>query len=297
MEATRTQIVVQGRSLTESDLNLIRSLIRDNADWHRTRLSRELCTLWQWHDATGRQKDMACRTMLLKLERRGLIRLPERAAKAYNHLRGQRTVEVPHATDPIECKLSQLLPISIIDIRADKHHQALFRHFVHKYHYLGYKTNVGESLRYMAVDCLQRPIACLVFGAPAWKAKPRDSFIGWDPSTRQRNLQSITNNTRFLILPWVKVRNLASFLLSRCLSRLSEDWQLYYGHSIVLVETFVDRSRFHGTCYRAANWCRVGQTKGRTRNDRFNTIKAPIKDIYVYPLTRHFRSVLKDPLR
>ena len=149
-------------------------------------------------------------------------------------------------------------------------------------------------MKYLVRDQLGRPLSCVLFGSAAWKTEPRDQFIGWDAVTRERNLMYLTNNTRFLILPWVTVPHLASHLLSQLSHRLSSDWDAKYGHPIYLIETFVERMRFRGTCYQAANWICTGPTKGRTRNDRYTTIEAPVKDVYVYPLHKCFRRELCD---
>jgi len=147
-------------------------------------------------------------------------------------------------------------------------------------------------MKYMVFDKEGRPLACLLFGSAAWKTAPRDDFIGWDADTRRRNLRFLTNNMRFLILPWIKVPHLASHILGRVARGISSDWIKKYNHPIYMLETFVEKERFRGTCYRAANWIYVGQTKGRSRNDRYSTLKVPIKDIYLYPLTKRFREIL-----
>ena len=148
-------------------------------------------------------------------------------------------------------------------------------------------------MKYLIFDREDRPLACLLFGSAAWKTLPRDEFIGWNVSARKANLNLITNNMRFLILPWVKVPHLASHILGKVARRISSDWIKRYSHPIYMLETFVEKERFHGTCYRAANWTWVGQTKGRSRNDRYTTLKVPIKDIYLYPLVKRFREALK----
>lgn len=277
-------MVIQGREIGSPELALIRELLGTHPSWHRTRLSQELCALWQWHDAAGRAKDMACRTLLLKLDRRGLIELPPRIRSSHNASRGQAVPDIPHGCEPIAAPLGDLRPIRLIEVRGDRDREDLFRCLLNRYHYLGYRRDVGENLKYLAVDREDRPLACLLFGAAAWASEARDRFIGWDRPTRERHLSLLTNNTRFLILPWVAVRHLASHLLSRVLQRLNADWQARYAHPVALVETFVDRSRFRGTCYRAANWTHVGSTKGRSRNDRFTTLQVPVKDVYVYVL-------------
>ena len=161
-----------------------------------------------------------------------------------------------------------------------------------QHHYLGLRNTVGKSLKYLVRAAGGVLLGAMLFGSPAWKTKPRDAFIGWSARQRESGLWAITNNTRFLILPWVRVDNLASHVLSRICRRIDSDWQEKYGHSIHLLESFVERDRFRGTCYQAANWVRVGRTQGRTRNDRNHTIRLPVKDVYLYPLKRNFRRQL-----
>ena len=266
----------------------------EHPDWHRTAVSRELCRLWDWRREDGQLKDMACRTMLLKLQSRGLITLPKPAGKAQNHRRGKTLPEVLHATDPIECCLGDLQPIRLENVRSsDGFEEDLFNCLLARYHYLGFRTPVGQTMKYLAIDGQDRPLGCLLFGSSAWKSKDRDEFIGWTAKAREKNLNRTTNNTRFLILPWVRVEHLASHLLGQALRRLGEDWEEAYGHRPVLVETFVDVSRFKGTCYKAANWQLVGCTTGRTRQDHAHQISESAKDIYVYPLMRRFREELQ----
>ena len=285
-------MVIQGRRVTPADVQLIHRLMASNSSWGRSRLSVELCQRWKWRRTNGQPKDMACRTLLLKLERAGHIRLPPRQAKPPNALRNRSIPHVPHETEEIDGGLDTLLPLQIVSVPARSSGHALFKCLVSRHHYLGLKNTVGQNMKYLVRDCRGRPLACMLFGSAAWKTGPRDAFIGWDRRARESNLQRLTNNTRFLILPWVTVPHLASHVLSRVTRRVSGDWVAKYGHPIDLLETFVDRQRFRGTCYRAANWILVGQTTGRTRNDRDFSIQAPVKDIYVYPLRKHFRQEL-----
>ena len=171
----------------------------------------------------------------------------------------------------------------------------LFRGLLQAHHYLGYSGPVGENLQYLAFDRSRRPLACLLFGAPAWQVACRDRYIGWDRSAREQALDRIANNMRFLILPWVQVMHLASHLLGQVQRRVSADWQHKYGHRIELLESFVEIDRFNGTCYAAANWVRVGQTTGRSRNDRHTRLQVPIKSVWLHPLNRHFRRRLGVP--
>ena len=281
----RYLVAIQGKN-TAVDIGNIYTLLENNPSWGRTRLSEELCRLWNWRTTNGRLKDMACRTLLLKLDRAGVICLPARKRPSTNGLRNRSITDVPHYTKDVHCSLQEILPLNVFPVLQTSTELSLFKCLLAKYHYLGFRNTVGENFKYLIKDNQNRPLACLLFGSAAWKCAPRDSFIGWDGHTQGANLGCITNNTRFLILPWVQVPHLASHILARVAKRISTDWESKYGHPIYLLETFVDRSRYRGTCYKAANWTLVGQTQGRSRNDRNHTIKTAIKDIYLYPLTR-----------
>ena len=279
-------MIIQGRKLSEEDIETIRSLMAAHPEWLRSRISVELCKLWGWRTDNGVLKDMACRSMLRKLEQRKLIVLPPPGRVITN--RSRRIQDIPHSTEPIACELKQLYPIEMVMVQSRHPLDHLFHCLMDRYHYLGCRGTVGEHIKYMILDAHKRPLGCLLFGSAAWQTEDRDGFIGWNPATRQKNLQLMTNNTRFLIFPWVKVKNLASYVLGACMRRLRDDWRERYGHDLYLVETFVDRSRFAGTCYQAANFLRIGKTKGRSRQDRYKRIKVPVKDLYVYPLAADF---------
>ena len=285
---TKTMIL-QGREVSDADIELIRSLMVAHPKWGRTPLSVELCRRWNWCNAQGRLKDMAARTLLLKLERAGHIQLPPRQRPSPNASRNRRIPAKPAPSEPIYATLRNLRPLRV-DIVAPRSDDArIFDGLLAHEHYLGHRTTVGENLRYLVRDRLGRTVACVLFGSAAWKCADRDAFIGWDRAVREHNLQHITNNTRFLIPSWVQVPHLASHVLGLITRRIRSDWQAKYGHPVYALETFVDRSRFKGTCYRAANWIRLGATQGRTRNDRAHRIKVPIKDVYLYPLIADFR--------
>ncbi len=284
------EMVIQGRRLHRTDIDSIRWLIQENPSWNRTRISKEICKLWDWKRPNGQLKDIACRSMLRKLQDLGLLTLPK-PLHAGHYQRKIR--EVPHSTEPVRDSLSAIRPIRLVETHSRPDRDNLFCHLLQSYHYLGLQaTFVGENIRYLAYDAYNRPLGCLLFGSAAWKTGSRDAYIGWDVRTRERNLPLLTNNTRFLILPWVQVKCLASHLLSLSLRQLNQDWENRYGHTISLVETFVDTTRFRGTCYRAANWIHVGQTTGRSRQDRNRNMKVPVKDIYLYPLRSDFRKKL-----
>lgn len=292
--------IIQGRRIGAIELALVRQLIAAHPDWSRRHLSQQLAHLWDWRNGVGQLKDMAARALLLKLEERGGIVLPPRRQTPSNRMRQKRVPEfqLPVPESPSGEPLAALLPLIITEVstRAGACQRPLFEALLHQHHYLSHRGVVGENLQYLACDQQSRPLACLLFGAAAWQCADRDRHIGWDGLTRARNLHLLTNNTRFLILPWVRTSHLASYVLSRIGRRLSRDWQDKYGHPIYLLETFVERDRFTGTSYRAANWMRVGQTKGRTRQDRPDGTwhQVPVKDVYLYPLHRHFRQRLQD---
>lgn len=249
--------------------------------------------MWKWQTLTGQLKDMACRTMLNKLDGRGLITLPPKVQESGKN-RAQTFFEFPiQDALPICGRLDELTPLRIAIVAARSPDARLLHQLLASYHYLGFRTNVGETIGYLVRDRHERPVACAVFGAAAWKTAPRDEFIGWDAELRARRLGGIANNNRYLILPWVEVPHLASHVLGLLARRIRTDWMSKYGHPIALLETFVDRSRFRGTCYRAANWKCVGQTQGRSRQDRYKDMSVPVKDIYVYPLVPGFREELK----
>jgi hypothetical protein len=286
----------QGRVVQLTDISWLQSWIDDNPSWSRFRLACELCKLWDWSTPTGQLKDFAARSFLHKLMARGLITLPPVRTEK-QRLRGYASPIVTpviafQQPSDIASSLSELTPISIIIPESASPEEHLCHHYMATHHYLGFQRTVGENLKYMIKDCHGRHLACLLFGAAAWKIKPRDQFIGWTDAVRTRSLSGVTNNTRFLILPWVRVPHLASHLLAIIMKRISADWQQKYGHPLHLVETFVERDRFRGTCYKAANWKLIGQTKGRSRQDRYSNMIVPVKDIYLYPLTPRFRESL-----
>jgi len=228
---------------------------------------------------------MACRSFLSKLEQRGHITLP-----VPQTLGASRKIipEVEHRSEPINCGLKDIAPVTVKAVKESR----LFDFLLDRYHYLGFSGSVGQNMKYLVFDKSINPLACLLFGSAAWACAPRDHYIGWSHQAREANINMVTNNMRFLILPWVTVPHLASHILGQIARRINLDWVEKYGHQVYLLETFVEKGRFSGTCYRAANWACVGQTKGRSRNDRYTTLKVPVKDIYLYSLKKRFREVL-----
>jgi hypothetical protein len=287
---------IQGRLIGPLELAQVRALLAEHPEASRYRLSRHLATFWNWRNPVGQLKDMAARTLLLKLEQRGWLTLPVRRRASPNRMRhkAKPTLEVPAPAVPITEDLRQLFPLSIGEVSQAGHptQRALFDALLQQHHYLGHRGSVGENLQYLVQDRSGRPLACVLFGAAAWLCRARDEYIGWDAATRQRHLRYIANNSRFLIVPWARVPHLASHLLGRMARRLSQDWMGKYGHPIYLLETFVDTSRFQGTCYRAANWRQVGQTTGRTRQNKTMVPQAPPKAVWLYPLRPDFRPAL-----
>lgn len=259
--------VIQGRTLRPEEVELIRDWLQAHPDSNRSRLSRELCVAWNWRNGAGRLKDMAARSLLLKLEARGQIQLPPRRTASVNDLRNRQVGPIEHDQSAVAGPLQSLQPVRVQPVSQIGSEARLFQFLLQRYHYLGHRNCVGENLKYLARDSEGRPLACLLFGSAAWKAAARDQWIGWSAEQRRAHLSLVTNNTRFVILPWVCVPHLASHLLGKVTARLSADWQQKYGHPIYLVESFVEQPRFAGTCYRAAGWWAVGLTTGRTRND------------------------------
>ncbi len=283
---------LQGRRLRAADVEQIRGLIASHPGWHRQRISQELAEQWQWRNARGQLKDMAARTLLLKLQARGLVNLPPRRRPPVPRRRAQRPAPSSAPPQPVQVSLTDLAPLSVEEVSREPAGRRLLDRALREFHYLGHGGTVGENLQYCLKDRADRPLAWAVFGAPAWKCQDRDRFIGWRVEQSERHLALIANNTRLLIVPWLQAPGLGSWFLSRISRQIQADWQRKYGHSVALLETFVQASRFRGTVYQAANWRRVGWTKGRTRQDRERTIQAPVKAVYVYPLQAHFREVL-----
>ena len=267
-------------------------------DWHRTALSRHLCERWDWRNGAGRLKDMAARALLLKLQARGLIELPPPQRRtARPGARAPAPVQpewLPGTATPMEGPLPSVQPLRL-ELAQDLGLRRHVARLLAQYHYRGFNGAVGENLQYLARDPHGRELAVMVFGAAAWKVAARDAFIGWSPPQRQARLGALANQQRFLILPWVRVPQLASHLLGLATGRLSADWQARYGHPVWLVETFVELDRFVGTAYQAAGWLELGQTTGRTRQDRHRTLQSPRKSVWVRPLHPAFRQHLTAP--
>jgi hypothetical protein len=279
-----------GRDFSPQELTQIRQLITDDPGRSRAELSRLTCQMLQWYKADGGLKDMSARVAMLRMQEDGLITLPPPRCK-----RPDPTVYLSNQTTPglaIEQAAGTLAPIRL-QLVQHKSDSRLWNEYIERYHYLGHKPLPGAQLRYF-IYAQNQPIALLGFGAAAWQTAPRDLFIGWSHEQRKKNLHLVVNNARFLILPWVQSKNLASMILSKAAKRLPDDWQVQYNYRPVLLETFVEKPRFEGTCYKAANWKYLGQTKGRGKLGVSGKQSVPIKDLWVYPLNTRFRAHLTD---
>ncbi len=278
-----------GRTFSRVELETIRALIESNPGATRAALARVVCDTLDWYRPDGRRKEMSCRVAMLRMHRDGVFRLPAPSNGNGNGKRRPRLTSASNAGDPIEVPAGELGRLEFVAIRSRKE-SSLWNELIERYHYLGYDPLPGAQMRYLVVARGQA-LAALGFGASAWKAAPRDQFIGWSHEQRIANLNLVVNNARFLILPWVRSRNLASRVLAAAAKRLPDDWKVRYGYSPVLLETFVEE-RFEGTCYRAANWVYVGQTQGRGKLDCEHRAALPKKLIFLYPLRRDFRTTL-----
>jgi hypothetical protein len=281
----------RGRGVTSDEIASISELIESSPGASRRAISLKLCELWDWRQENGAPRDMVCRGLLLALERAGHITLPPvrwRPAKPPRRRVEKQRVLV--AQEPIEGSLASLGPLSITQVRRTPD-EALVEQLVTDHHYLGYARPVGEHLKYL-VRAGDRPIACFCWSSAARHLGLRDRYVGWSPAARRANVRFIAYQTRFLILPWVRVPHLASHLLGRMSRQLSSDWEKVYAHPIYFTETFVEPERFRGTCYRAANWVELGATNGRGNNARTHAATRPVKTLYVWPLVKNFRELL-----
>lgn len=283
----------RGRAVTAEDILYIRGLIAAHPHHSRRTLSQMVCEAWDWKQPNGAFCDMVCRGLLLLLDRAGQIALPPVSYVRHNPL-ANRTRPAPILIDatPIEERLGSLQPLDFQLVRRTAE-EPLFNSLMEQHHYLGYEQPVGEHLKYL-VWAQARPIACVAWSSAPRHLGSRDRYIGWSAEARQRNIRFVAYNTRFLILPWVRVVHLASHLLSRIAARISDDWQEVYRHPLYFLETFVDPERFRGTCYRAANWVVLGRTTGRGKQSNSWVPNRSIKEVLGYPLTKRFREQLGE---
>ncbi len=283
----------RGREVSESDLAFIRALIEEHPAVSRRELSRKLCHAWHWVQANGALRDMVCRGLLLTLERCGLVRLPPAKGSHANPLAVRGRPPRPEIdASPVSASLQDLGPLEFRLVRRTPA-ERIFNGLLEHHHYLGYTQPVGEHIKYM-VYAGQRPVACLAWSSAARHLGPRDRFIGWGPEARRRNIRFIAYNTRYLILPWVRVPHLASRILGRMAALVPRDWEQIYGHRIYYLETFINPQRSPGTCYRAANWIALGLTTGRGKDANSHRPNRALKQVLGYPLKKQFRRLLGE---
>jgi hypothetical protein len=281
----------RSRELTVQDIGFIQATITEHYSKGRSYISRVLCKAWNWIQPNGKLKEYAARDLLLRLEENAFIELPPRL-RPKNNLKRKCFDQIPLFIDqPVGGQIGDY-PAPVIEL-VSPGNQYLWNYLLHHYHYLGLPKLVGEHIKHLALIDGQ-VVGCLAWASAAWKVAARDRFLGWDVPTRRINLYRIANNTRFLIPAWVQVKHLASKVLALSLRRLSSDWQKTYAHQLYLAETFVDNSRFKGTCYKAANWQYVGQTSGSAKKGNTYRHHGQPKAVYLYPLHRNYRKLLND---
>jgi len=285
----QSEFVYRGRKVSAQDIEFIRQLIAAHPGLSRRRLSAKLCAAWNWRQPNGRPRDMVARSLMLELHRAGHIGLPAQRFCPPNNATRHRAPTRPAewVSAPVECSLAQLGALEIHQVRRTAA-EKLFGGLMEAHHYLGYTRPVGEHLKYL-IYAQGQPVAALAWSSAPRHLGARDRFIGWSAPQRRAQIHLLAYNTRFLILPWVKVPHLASHLLSRVALRIAVDWQALYEHPVYLLETFIDPERFAGTCYRAANWIYLGLTTGRGKADQTNRPNRSLKQLWAYPLRPDFR--------
>jgi hypothetical protein len=274
-----------GRTFSAGELELMRQTAREFCALGVTEIARTVSELLEWKRPGGGLKNHECRQLLERLQAEGFLKLPDLRPRGGRGPRRADTSRSCGEPPPIECTTHECEPLELVLVEG-RAESRRWREQVERYHYLGCPVPFGAHLRYW-VRHGEGELACLLWTSPAWKMQARDAWIGWNDEQRRRNLQSIVNHGRFLVLPWVRVKGLASKILALSARQIPRDWEIRYGYRPLLLETLVDASRFRGTCYRAANWIHVGQTAGRGRMDREHKAHGQaVKDIYVYPLVR-----------
>ena len=278
------------RDFSVEDIQTIRDLIAQDQKLQRSALSRKLCQLWGWTKPNGELKDMTCRVALLRMQADGLIELPPSRIGVVRKRAHFPSTCASDAQTPIRQPVHEL-PRITLQVVSGKSTSLLWNEYIARYHYLGYAAMSGSQIRYN-VFAGEQLVACISFGACAWKLKDRERFIGWSEEQRQRNLQLVINNARFLVLPWIESKGLASKILALAARELPRHWKHRYGFEPVLLETFVEYERHKGTCYKAANWVNVGRTAGRGKKSTSHKGLIPAKDIWLYPLRKNFSTLL-----
>jgi hypothetical protein len=283
-----------GREFSAADLAHIRELLEIKPALSRAALSRRVCQDLGWLNALGRPKEMSCRVALLRMEKDGWIRLPEPSGQWLHARRPIQLTSASEPREPVREGSHALQPLVFQKVQGQSF-SGLWNELIQRHHYLGYSPLSGAQMRYLVWSADRRLLAALGFGASAWQLQARDQYIGWEDRQRRAGLHRIVNNARFLILPWVKSAGLASAILSGILQPLCADWRLRYGYEPVLLESFVEIPRYTGASYRAANWIKLGQTKGRGKLEKNNCQILPVKEIWVYAVHPTFREILRAP--
>lgn len=276
-----------GKTFAKKELDEICGIVRNNPQEHRVSLSKTVCEALNWRKPDGGLKEMSCRVAMLRMEKDGLLKLPPPRKRNGNGKKSKRRTLLAAPRSSFTIKSLGDLRATIVGTRASS---LLWNEYIDRYHYLSFSPLPGAQLRYF-IKVGSEVVALLGFGASAWKVAPRDKWIGWRPDQRERNLHLVINNARFLILPWVTRKNLASKILSLITKRISGDWHKRYNYRPVLLETFVEIGRFYGTIYKASNWANVGVTQGRGKLGS-HCAKVPTKSIWLYPLLKSFRKEL-----
>lgn len=288
-------VQIRGKTLGQVELENIRSLLQEHPQKSRSFISYRVCEELNWMQPNGKPQDVACREILRRLEQAELIHLPPARNLTPNQRKALSGALEPHPeldliATPAKGSLNDFSTVRLV-LAKDEETAKLWRDMIRRYHYLGYQWSVGRSVKYLFYIGHDL-IGAMSWGSACWKLACRDAFVGWNQATRIRNLQMLAGNHRFLILPWVQIKNLASHVLSLAARQLSQDWRNIYGIELALLESFVDPSRFKGTCYKAANWIYLGQSKGSSKSGNHYHFHGHVKDIYVYPLTPEFRKRL-----
>ena len=283
-------LTIRNRKITAKYLVFIQAVVHEHWDKGRTHISRVLCTKWNWVQPSGRLKDMACRELLLTLHRKNLLDYPPPKIIRTNKRKIVKRIKVD--TTPISCKVTELEPVSVKMVRHTKL-EPLYDSLIEQYHYLGYVQIVGNHLKYMAFAG-NTPVACIGWGSAAWAVQSREEFVGWTKSVKNKNLHFVINNTRFLVLPFVTVKCLASKVMAMNIRRICSDWLKVYNYPLYMLETFIEQERFLGTCYKASNWIKVGETKGTSKKGHKHLKHGKIKDVYLYPLDKNFKRLLRN---
>ena len=291
MEAMETVLRYRGRAVSAADVHFIRALIASHPAESRRRLSEKLCLAWDWRQPNGALRDMVCRGLMLALWRAGHIELPAVRHRPRNPLSTRARPPLAQVErTPIQASLRELGPLTFCQVRRMPV-EATFNSLLEAHHYLGYSQPVGEHLKFM-VTCEQGPVALFAWSSAARHLGPRDRYLGWSIEARRRNIRFLAYNTRYLVLPWVRVEHLASHLLGRMTRMLPAEWEKVYGHPVHFAETFVDTTRHRGTCYRAANWTVLGRTQGRGKDDLTHRPNRTLKEVLGLALRPDFRARL-----